>query len=251
MYSIALIAITAAAAAKGDLREGIHFLSEPGTYDQVQQGIPLEDRTWSVAAKCSIMVLYSTMGFFGSSCSAAITKNFGALSMSITSTARKATTLFLSFFIFNNICTLEHVSGIVLFIAALTTKSLRRGRAKTKKKKKKRVKKLNHIHVVDDDDDDMLPGRREDHNQNNGTTSNHHHHHKNSSTTQSSSLLDQQQLTQRLVLRTPGNSIEQQQRLRGAGMNSDDGSSIGSGTPATNKRRPYNHNSPAHLVHIV
>ena len=66
------------------------------------------------------------MGFFGSSCSAAITKNFGALTMSITSTARKATTLFLSFMLFDNTCTLEHVAGIVVFISALTAKSLRR-----------------------------------------------------------------------------------------------------------------------------
>lgn len=66
------------------------------------------------------------MGFFGSSCSAAITKNFGALTMSITSTARKATTLFLSFMLFDNECTLEHIGGIVVFISALTAKSLRR-----------------------------------------------------------------------------------------------------------------------------
>lgn len=66
------------------------------------------------------------MGFFGSSCSAAITKNFGALTMSITSTARKATTLFLSFMLFDNECTLEHVAGIAVFISALTAKSLRR-----------------------------------------------------------------------------------------------------------------------------
>ena len=73
-----------------------------------------------------VMILFSSMGFFGSSCSAAITKNFGALTMSITSTARKATTLFLSFFLFDNECTFEHITGVVIFIAALTAKSLRR-----------------------------------------------------------------------------------------------------------------------------
>jgi UAA transporter family len=66
------------------------------------------------------------MGFFGSSCSAAITKNFGALTMSITSTARKAATLFLSFALFDNECTFEHVSGMIVFISALTAKSVRR-----------------------------------------------------------------------------------------------------------------------------
>jgi len=132
MYSIALVAITVAAAFNGDLREGMTWLFQPGTYDEYINNA--EVRTWSVTGKIMVMSLFSSMGFFGSSCSAAITKNFGALTMSITSTARKATTLFLSFFIFKNVCTLEHVSGIVLFIAALTTKSLRRGRKSGHKK---------------------------------------------------------------------------------------------------------------------
>lgn len=121
MYSIALIAISGAAAVKGDLSEGIRFLSEPGTYSELD--LPLNERTWTLGAKWGVLVMFSTMGFFGSSCSAAITKNFGALTMSITSTARKATTLFLSFMIFDNECTLEHVVGIFLFISALVFKS--------------------------------------------------------------------------------------------------------------------------------
>jgi adenosine 3'-phospho 5'-phosphosulfate transporter B3 len=124
MYSIALIAISAAAAYKGDMREGIMWLSQPGTYDEL--ALPISERTWSVPAKITCLIIFSSMGFFGSSCSAAITKNFGALTMSITSTARKATTLFLSFSLFNNTCTPEHVSGIVIFMSALTAKSLRR-----------------------------------------------------------------------------------------------------------------------------
>lgn len=131
MYSIALVAITIAAAVHGDLKEGLLWMSQPGTYDQLS--LPLEERQWSVMSKITIMALFSSMGFFGSSCSAAITKNFGALTMSITSTARKATTLFLSFFLFNNVCTPEHLAGIFLFISALTTKSLRRGRDKKSK----------------------------------------------------------------------------------------------------------------------
>lgn len=126
LYSISLVAITAAAAYKGDLAEGIAWLFQPGTYDEL--ALPVDERSWSVPAKVGVMALFSSMGFFGSSCSAAITKNFGALSMSITSTARKATTLFLSFFLFHNVCTTEHLVGIFIFISALTTKSLRRGR---------------------------------------------------------------------------------------------------------------------------
>jgi hypothetical protein len=126
MYSIALVAISAAAVAKGDFRDGIVWMSQPGTYAEQQSNVPLEERSWSVISKICCMALFSSMGFFGSSCSAAITKNFGALTMSITSTGRKATTLFLSFMLFNNVCTFEHVAGIVIFMSALTAKSVRR-----------------------------------------------------------------------------------------------------------------------------
>jgi len=128
MYSIALIAITGAAVAKGDFSSGMVWILQDGTYAEQQSNVPMDQRTWTVAGKIAVMTLFSTMGFFGSSCSAAITKNFGALSMSLTSTARKATTLFLSFFLFKNECTLEHVTGIVIFMGALTAKSLRRSR---------------------------------------------------------------------------------------------------------------------------
>ena len=126
LYSISLVAISASAAFKGDLYAGLFWMTQPGTYQQYLDGTPLEERSWSVPSKIAVMILFSSMGFFGSSCSAAITKNFGALTMSITSTARKATTLFLSFFLFNNVCTMEHIAGVVVFIAALTTKSMRR-----------------------------------------------------------------------------------------------------------------------------
>ncbi|GKZ00365.1 hypothetical protein MPSEU_000989500 [Mayamaea pseudoterrestris] len=124
MYSIALVAISAAAAIKGDLREGMDWLLQPGTYQELS--LPMSERTWTVPAKIGVLILFSSMGFFGSSCSAAITKQFGALTMSITSVTRKATTLFLSFFLFHNVCTLEHLLGVFIFIAALTAKSLRR-----------------------------------------------------------------------------------------------------------------------------
>lgn len=132
MYSIALIAIIAAAAGKGDLTEGMAWILQPGTYDEQQRNVPLEDRSWSSGGKIMVMILFSSMGFFGSSCAAAITKNFGALSMSITSVSRKATTLFLSFLLFDNECTFQHILGIIIFISALTVKSIRR---KNKKRK--------------------------------------------------------------------------------------------------------------------
>jgi hypothetical protein len=59
--------------------------------------------------------------------------------MSITSTARKATTLFLSFMIFNNECTKEHVGGIVLFISSLIFKSFYKEGGKRQNNKRPRT----------------------------------------------------------------------------------------------------------------
>merc|ERR1719245_2610147 len=126
MYSIALVAISVAAACKGELTQGIQFLLVPGTYDEI---LNHDAPTWTVGMKIFTIFSFSTLGFFASSCSAAITKHFGALTMSITSTARKATTLFLSFALFpNNECTFEHISGIAIFIVALLAKSLNRSK---------------------------------------------------------------------------------------------------------------------------
>ena len=140
MYSIALIAIIMAAYAKGDLHAGMIWIVNPGTYEEQQNNVPLDERLWSSTAKISVLVLFSSMGFFGSSCAAAITKQFGALSMSITSTARKATTLFLSFVLFDNECTIQHVLGIIVFICALITKTIRRKNKKWKGNNKDRRK---------------------------------------------------------------------------------------------------------------
>ena len=122
LYSIALFFVCIASSVNGDLRHGLAFLSTPGTLKEMNESLA---PTWSAQGKLLTMIMFSTTGFFGSSCSAAITKSFGALTMSITSTARKATTIFLSFALFPNECTTEHIAGIVLFIASLVTKSLR------------------------------------------------------------------------------------------------------------------------------
>mmetsp|Transcript_2476 Transcript_2476/g.3801 ORF Transcript_2476/g.3801 Transcript_2476/m.3801 type:complete len:501 (+) Transcript_2476:81-1583(+) len=126
LYSIALLGIVGAAAIRGDLVDGTKYILTPGTYQEILDG---EEATWSVRSKILAFVLFSSTGFLGSSCSALITKEFGALTMSITSTARKATTLFLSFALFKeNVCTLEHVGGISLFVTALIGKSIRASR---------------------------------------------------------------------------------------------------------------------------
>jgi len=123
LYSIATFFIFIAAAIKGDLHDGIAYLTRPGTIQEMEDGLLA---SWSISGKVLTMILFSTTGYLSSSCSAAITKTFGALAMSITSTARKATTIFLSFALFPaNECTVEHISGILLFITSLTVKSLR------------------------------------------------------------------------------------------------------------------------------
>ena len=123
LYSIATCGLIAAATIRGDLTDGFRYITTAGTWEEIQNNSPV--RSWGVLSKLIILILFSSAGFFGSSCSALITKEFGALTMSITSTARKATTLFLSFALFNNVCTVEHLSGIFLFITALVVKSLR------------------------------------------------------------------------------------------------------------------------------
>ena len=126
LYTIAMAFVALAAATRGDLRDGLAFLLAPGTLREIEEGLP---PTWTVSAKALVLALFSSTGFLGASCSAAITKEFGALTMSITSTARKAATIFLSFALFpTNKCTLEHVAGILLFITSLVAKSLRASR---------------------------------------------------------------------------------------------------------------------------
>lgn len=140
LYSISLLCIIAAAIANGDFYKGFLWSFHSGTYDEYLKMTDASHHeevtpSYSAGMKIIILIMFSSMGFFGSSCSAAITKNFGALTMSITSTARKATTLFLSFCLFReNVCTIEHVFGMVIFIAALAAKSMKRNKTNLKKK---------------------------------------------------------------------------------------------------------------------
>jgi len=124
LYSIALVAISFATQLNGEISRGLYFLSVPGTLDEVELGKP---PTWSCASKLFLIILFGTTGFFGSSAAAAITKHFGALPMSLTSVARKATTLFLSFALFGNDCSFEHIAGMFMFVSALLMKAMGKG----------------------------------------------------------------------------------------------------------------------------
>mmetsp|Transcript_18815 Transcript_18815/g.40986 ORF Transcript_18815/g.40986 Transcript_18815/m.40986 type:complete len:770 (+) Transcript_18815:449-2758(+) len=126
LYTIAFLAMIFATHAKGELVQGVHhFFLEAGTVPDIESGDSIgDDVTWTVRRKVLVLFFFSTTGLLGSSCAGAITKRFGALSMSITSTARKAMTLFLSFVAFHNTCTFEHIAGMVIFLGALLMKSL-------------------------------------------------------------------------------------------------------------------------------
>jgi len=154
LYTFSFIIMLIASYQTNELHSGIKFFFQSdGTYREytlnTQEGYNLIDLTtlenntaqheeeqyfqqqglqyfWSRKNKAIALFLFSTLGIFGGSCAAAITKRFGALSMSITTTTRKAGTIFLSFAMFPNECSIEHVSGVMLFVGGLFLKALRK-----------------------------------------------------------------------------------------------------------------------------
>ena len=125
LYVVSLIATLFAAHMNHELFEGIdYFLLRPGTVPEIESLDQIVDPTWTIARKAFVLLMFGTTGIMGASCLGAITKRFGALSMALTSTARKATTLFLSFALFNSKCTSEHVVGVSLFMSGLMMKTL-------------------------------------------------------------------------------------------------------------------------------
>lgn len=127
LYFLAFLAVASAALARGELISGIQFfLLQDGAADEVSGHEDDATVDWAIGKREKILALvfFSTAGLFGSSCAGAITKHSGALAFSITSTARKAITLFLSFALFHNTSTLEHISGMLIFLSALILKSI-------------------------------------------------------------------------------------------------------------------------------
>mmetsp|Transcript_21572 Transcript_21572/g.26425 ORF Transcript_21572/g.26425 Transcript_21572/m.26425 type:complete len:682 (-) Transcript_21572:477-2522(-) len=146
LYSCSLLVTFCVALANGQIHAGIAFLSHPGTMDEMMMApvmasaLPITDLSqnysWTVSRKAIAVVMFATLGVFGASCGGAITKSFGAFATSITSTVRKATTIFLSFVLFHNECTFEHIQGMGIFFLALTMKSIKAGRAASRKSSK-------------------------------------------------------------------------------------------------------------------
>ena len=135
IYTVAFILVFIATVVKGELIPGFQkmFLHH-GTVTEIDEnkiGLYHHHRdypTYTRNVKCLLIVLFTFTGLFGSSCAGAITKHWGALRMSVTSTVRKAGTLFLSMAApgFHNKCTPEHFMGICIFISALFVKSLQK-----------------------------------------------------------------------------------------------------------------------------
>lgn len=68
-------------------------------------------------------MMYCGAGFLGGSCAVALTKRFGALHSAITTTARKAVTLMLSFAYFQKAFTPQHLVGATVFMIGLMVSS--------------------------------------------------------------------------------------------------------------------------------
>ncbi len=86
-----------------------HRLPEWLSLSVARQGL------WAIGA----VMLYCGAGFLGGSCAVALTKRFGALHSAITTTARKAVTLMLSFVYFKKALTPQHVIGATVFMIGL------------------------------------------------------------------------------------------------------------------------------------
>jgi len=122
LYSTALVLTYAPAFQQGMLSEPFaYFFLYDGTIPEQEMG--LFNSGWTAGRKILLIFVFVTSGVFGASCLGAITKRFGALCMSETITARKATVVFLSFAVFPNPISFQHAIGIILFFGALLLQS--------------------------------------------------------------------------------------------------------------------------------
>ena len=122
LYFFSFIIMSFASFQMNELESGMNFFFHThGTMNEIQDSTK-QSYSWSIHDKIIVLFLFSTLGIFGGSCAAAITKRFGALAMSVTTTTRKAATIFLSFALFPNACTPEHIVGVLIFVMGLLLK---------------------------------------------------------------------------------------------------------------------------------
>jgi len=110
---------------------------------ELSHGIDFVQRTgWIAVAE---VLVFAAAGYLGLSCTTAITKHFGALVSSITTTSRKALTLILSFILFPKPFVFQHFIGSVFFVSGLFLKSW----SKASEKKKMVAVELMDLEVGD------------------------------------------------------------------------------------------------------
>jgi drug/metabolite transporter (DMT)-like permease len=122
VYSLATCAIAVVAAMVGELDEGVLWMSTPGTYQDFL--LDEAEPAWSAPGKWAVVLLFGLSGYMALYFSQTLVKHFGALTMSITNTSRRSTTMFLSVFLFDNVLTLTHLLGIFMFAVGLVGKVL-------------------------------------------------------------------------------------------------------------------------------
>jgi hypothetical protein len=120
VYSLATCAVAVVAAMVGELDEGILWMGNPGTYQDFVLNEP--ESTWSVPGKWAVIALFCLSGYMALYFTQTLVKHFGALTMSITTTSRRATSMFLSTFLFDNLLTGTHLIGVFLFSLGLIGK---------------------------------------------------------------------------------------------------------------------------------
>lgn len=133
LYVYSFVIAAMGALLQQEVWSGIHhFFLVPGTLLEIESGIYSHTPpTWTVVRKLLAFLLFSMTGLLGGSCLGAITRRFGALAMTLTSTTRTAATMFISFAVFaHNTCTYEHVVGIVLYILSLLLQGLNKASVK-------------------------------------------------------------------------------------------------------------------------
>ena len=75
------------------------------------------------------LLMFCTLGYLGAHCSTAITQHFGSLLNGVTNTARKATSLSLSYFMFpdEHALTMQHIIGSFIFFIGLVVRAFGNG----------------------------------------------------------------------------------------------------------------------------
>ena len=119
----------------GNLAKGLAFLQGGMSNDDVGAQPVLADVIFQ-------MMLFTACGFIGVSLVTALTKRFGALISALTTTARKAMTLMLSFVIFPKPVATGHVVGSLLLIFAMLFRVINRAILSSREEKMRQLARL-------------------------------------------------------------------------------------------------------------